>query len=379
MPELWPFEPNSLKVALSWASTVLMAYSREQRARHREAPRLEFEMTHILEDDRVTKAKMLVEKAQDSEWYVPDWRYAQYVAKVESTDTIIPVDLSAVRIEVGDTVVLWQNEDIYATGTVGSIGADQITLDAPVGLELFRPVVAPRLAAYGIGDFSFSVMGNSVKNVSAKFGVRKYKDLSGDALTETVFQTFPVMLDRTIRVTSIANELERVVHMIDNGTGPVALEPVFDHIDYGDEIGFYDTDRDTRFEREVWLHKRYGKQKPFWLPTWTNDHDLLYSALSAATSIIVRSRGDQYIGRRILILMNDGTAHLHEILGQSLAGEEMTLTINPGLSADVAPANIKTFCDLNLVRLDTDEIDMVYGPGLSCEFDANVVGLNNEL
>lgn len=381
MALVWPFVPESLTGELSWQTEILKSYVNEQRIRIRSYPRVSLKMTNILYEDGVHQARMLIERASN-DWLVPDWRYSQVSrGPYTFTDTILSLQISGSYLEVGDAVIVWEDELNYVTGEIAAIGASDITLTAPLGGAFVNPHIAPLLSAYTDSQISFNYKGYDAVETQLEMKSKNYKNRSQVGIGEAIYKTYAVLLDRTVFVGSITEKLEKVVEIVDNGAGQIVLEPVYNHFDFERTLGFIDQRADRRLARETFFHRRYGKQKPFWLPTWTKDYFLLANANAGATTITVRNRGieSDYAGRYVLFYMKDGTSQRNKILSASITGTTATLTLETALSAPVTLSTLDTLCDISLVRLESDVVRMEYTTGLVCSIDVPVAGLNYEL
>lgn len=151
---------------------------------------------------------------------------------------------------------------------------------------------------------------------------------------------------------------------VDNGFGPVVVEPIRDLFERRDTITLKAQDAANRWALRRWLWSLRGRQASFWLPTWGNELQLRAPMSAGATLMRVAPIGPvaQLIGRRIALEVGDAlrfrtiTAAIEDGLEHRLS-----LSSSPGTPM---PLGTKVHL-MTLVRADTDRVEISHGVGAS--------------
>lgn len=398
MSEVWPFEPEGLSVQLSWFTSVVPTFSTEQRAKLRLLyPRARFKITSTLEEDDTFLARRIAERAE-GEYTVPDWRFASFVPGVFDFNNLsIPVDDNFFYPEAGDLALAWKSLSEFYLVTIASRGANSLTATAGPGEALEGFYIMPAQPAYAQGGVRIDHDTNNVNQVTLDLETRTYKDLASFAPSYPTFQTYEVNTDRDLFVGKHDAAVLKAVSYVDGQTGKVALEEVYDHVDLSTTFSAKDQGSANMIAREGWIHKRGGRLVPFWKPTWGSDLILQAGALAGATELSAELNAPavEYIGKRFVV-DQEGSFQFFEVgnaytdgggygsaygvaYGAATTGTTLTLELTAGLSADIDLAKVRTISEMNLVRLDADEVDFKYNPGIISQLNVPLSGLDNDL
>ncbi len=187
------------------------------------------------------------------------------------------------------------------------------------------------------------------------------------------FQNIPVLEDPPSTVFPLENRISQVRQFIDNGMGPIQIEAVRDDLDEIYEFSFVDIKLEDRWKRKKFYHYLRGRDKPFWLPTWTEDLELLEEIQDTDTSIQVNSPyySVEELGGKSIGIQSDEIFY-REILSAQEENNIITLEIEP-LGSYVESATISF---LDKVRLDTDEIDFLF-VGQTLQSSALLIGVRD--
>lgn len=360
-PPVWPYPPLSgMSAALQWSSQVLRAYNGEQRISLRDAPRLSLRMNCRLSAGATQAMRFIMRNEETAVVRVPDWRYAQRVnGIVGSGSTSIPVDGTIGDYDGAGEAILWVSADEYHAASVSASGST-LTLGTGPSSDMAYPTVAPLREMHILNGASFAHQQWNYGSVELNLLGEGYTDLETSGGYSLGLGGHEVYTGATFDLGSVGETLEWPRELIQTNGGPIATEAARGHYTGALTLSADFCDASDLWDFELFLHRRKGRVKPFWLATGTSDFRPA-SAING-TSIVVPADGAEadYEGLRILLRTRRGElVHAAEITGASLGGSDMTLTIDPGISGPVSPSDIEAFSEMSLVRLATDRPEML--------------------
>ncbi|UWQ90402.1 VWA domain-containing protein [Rhodobacteraceae bacterium M382] len=165
-----------------------------------------------------------------------------------------------------------------------------------------------------------------------------------------------VLIDPTVLRQPLRDTIAQTIETIDNGFGPIVIEPTRAYLQRRSTLTFLDYGRQIAWSRRRWLHSLCGRQRSFWLPTWGRELVLQADVLADDDFLIVAPTFDlaTWINRHVMIDMPTGgifrqvTAASFEALGHRLT------MVPPGVDI---PADTPVHV-LTKMRLDTDRIEL---------------------
>ena len=369
MAKVWPFlAQKSSAETYSWRTDVRRAFQGEIRESLRTARRL-LRYEHLLTDEQNNLAQALVRSNLNGLWEVPLW---SEVSKGTGTigNNTVECNTNADYVSGGKVFIMSRTKE-YETVEISSVGDGSLTLSDNLTVEPY--MVAPVIEAQMTDAFDGLRVQHNVWERSSSFTSTVDTDPSENPYTE--FQDIPVLEDPPSTVFPLENRISQVRQFIDNGMGPIQIETVRDDLDEIYEFSFVDIKLEDRWKRKKFYHYLRGRDKPFWLPTWTEDLELLSEIQDNDTFILVNSpyySAEELVGKSIKI--DSGETFYREIISaqEEEENEDITLEIEP-LGSYVESATI-SFIDK--VRLDTDEIDFLF-VGQTLQSSALLIGVRD--
>lgn len=364
---LWPF-PAARQVSevLEWLTDILPADQAEQRIALRPIPRETITLRHRLDALGMAEAAGLARGGYAGAWQVPLWHLAvQPSAELAQGSDEIAVDTTVTDFRAGDLVAIIVDAGRMATAEISEVTDEGLVLTAALDSELpassvaaHRVVLCPVREAILAGAVSVDRERTNLGTVEARFLLRDGRDVP--PLTLTDYQDRPVLHAPSIVRRSIGSSLRRAVELVDNGFGPVVVEPVRDWFERGETITRKAVGAAARWELRRWLYGLRGRQASFWLPTWGRDLQLRLSVSSGATMIYVAPVGplESYIGRAILVESSSGFLH-RTITAAVESGSDHRLTLSSSLGVAAALGTPIHF--MSPVRSDADRFEIQHG------------------
>ncbi len=355
MPSLWPFPVRQpITEVLEWNTDTLITEAAEQRIALRTTPRSILTVSHLLNAGDLARAAELARAGMADKWTVPLWHLARpATAPIDAADLTVFVDTSEEAFPApGQAVIAADGSEAYLV-EVSAVLSDRLELTAPASVSLAHPIVAP----VGIGILTRPIeidrRRQGLGTVTATFTLQTGTDLSA-----SIYPThlgLDVLTDPAVLRQPLAESIAQSIEYIDNGFGPIVIEPVLTHVQRRSTITLVDRGA-ARWTRRRWLHSLRGRQRAFWLPTWGRELVLQASVTSSATSVIVAATADPgvWIGRHVMLDITFGPV-FREITNAVYDALGIRLTIAaPGKSIPITtPIHL-----LTKVRLDTDRIEI---------------------
>lgn len=165
-----------------------------------------------------------------------------------------------------------------------------------------------------------------------------------------------VLIDASVLRQPLRDTIGQTIEMIDNGFGPVVIEPTRAYLQRRSTITFSDYGAARRWSRRRWLHSLRGRQRSFWLPTWGRELVLQADIEASDDFLIADPTFDlpTWINRHIMIDLPTGGI-FRQITAASFdaLGHRLTITA-PGVDVPIGtPVHV-----LTKMRLDTDRIEL---------------------
>lgn len=353
MADIWPFVPRVVAgEVLSFLTDIHKTPTGEARTSLRPARRI-IDMEFGLDDAQNALAESIFRVGAAGDWLVPVWP--------ELTKWAIPAPVGAVTFvvdypndyAVGEPAFLALGDQQFQQVEVAALGSGSVTITAPSLIAASG--IAPLRLAYITGDLGGArwFKGYAVRKMAIEFR-------SGNDVAETPYEQYlgaDLMTDPSVIASPIDAKLTMARAFIDNGSGPVVVEPLRDIIDGMVKIVHKDFGPVAMVRRKRWFHYIRGRDLSFWLPTW--GHDLTLSAAVASGQGFIDieplyGSPASLIGRHIIV--DDGQGYLPRSIEAGVSvGGAWRLTV-AALGRDVEPSARVMF--LNRMRFDTDKIEM---------------------
>lgn len=367
LPPLWPFPAaQEITEVLEWRTDVLASRAGEQRIALRPRPREIVTFRHRLDALGMARAAELARAGFAGEWQVPLWHLApQPLADLEQGATEIPLDTGLSDFRAGDAAAIAVDGREAAAVAIASVQADRLILAEPLGLQLPDITVAARRVT--VAPIRAGVLTSTVEiarrrqgdgTVTASFLLRDAPDLAVPVMPTYLGR--PVQTDPSLVRRTLTASLRRAVEYVDNGFGPVVVEPLRDVFERGETITLKAQGSIARHALRRWLWSLRGRQASFWLPSW--GHELQLRAAMTSGSVLMRVAPvaplPAYVGRAILMEM-PSALRFRTITAATVEGADHRLTLSSNLGEPV-PLTTKAHF-LTAMRADADRVEIQHG------------------
>ncbi len=369
MPELplWSFPAaQETSEVLEWRTDVLTSRAGEQRIALRPRPREIVTFRHRLDALGMARAAELARASFADDWHVPLWHLAlQPSADLAQGATEILLDTGSADFRSGDLTAIAADGGAAMPVAIANVQPDRLILAEPLVLQLpdmtvaaRRITVAPVRAGVLTAGVEIARRRQGDGTVTASFLLRDAPDITAPVLPTYLGR--PVQTDPSILRRPLSTSLRRAVEYVDNGFGPVVVEPMRDVIERGESITLKAQGPIARNALRRWLWSLRGRQASFWLPTWRRELQLRAAMTSGSTLMRVAPVASlpAYVGRAIILEM-PSALRFRTITTAIAEGADHRLTLSSNLG-DPVPLTTKVHF-LTAMRADADRVEIQHG------------------
>lgn len=371
-----PFQGRApMAEQLEWKTDVLTSSNnKEQRIRVRNNPRQSFSLSYPISKEHHNLANNLSHGWQFRRWAIPLWNEVQNVGTVASGATSINCSTVNFDIRANALIMLWESVDKNEIIEVDTLTASNVTLTRSVAQNFTNAILMPVRLCRNLGGIGRDTSGFE------SFLLAKFEALDNTRFPVVVppqYQGHDLYLDEDLLLVGDANR-----H---------AIKARVDTLDFKFAVPEFDSPwqyaratwpmvvlKEGPVENWVWkqfLHRRAGKLRAFWIPTFENDFEMLPTQTGlVTTSIAIRENQYRQFARShrrdIAIELDTGSWVAARINGTSDI-DSTSFTIALDVTLNVQATQIKRISYLDLVRLDSDMVTIQWqGNGVSsCEIN----------
>ena len=382
-PRLWPFAASGEIIeVLEWNTNVLTSRAGEQRIALRPLPREIVTLTHRVDALGLANATELARAGFAGPWLMPIWHMAQ-------TPTVDLVQGEA-EIYVQTSLAAFDTPTLGAPSYVAlaidggpataieitAIEPDRLILAAPMTgvlpvpmMRSNRTAIMPLRPAKLAAPIEITRRRQNDATINATFLLQSTTDPPAPDLP--IYQGAMVQTNPSLTRAPLASTLKQAVEYIDNGFGPITVEPLRDLFERGETITFKAKTPTERHELRRWLYALRGRQTPFWLPTWGAELQLRTTMTASTTLMRIAPIADlaAYAGRHIMFETSAGL-RFRKINSAVLDGANHRLTLSSSLGIPL-PLGAKAHF-LTMVRADADRLELRHAAA-GCEVGMVVV------
>lgn len=356
---------------LAWLTDVQVALAGTvTRTPLRDAPRRSWEFA-VLADRR---ERRWVEHAL-FDWTGRVWALPVFVdttwcrAAVPAGATEIPVAIAGLDFAVGSLAMLWRDVATYELVEVADITGERLRLRAPtrrawpLGMRLIpcrtaRLTDAPELRRHN----------DRLMQTQLRFEATESCDWPA-ALPATRYRGFPVLEHRSDETRDPSASFARRFDLLDDEVGRSHLDDLSGLAWTTQSHAWRLMGRAERAAHRSLLYRLQGRAEALWLPTWTDDLEVIETIGESAVTLTVAACGitrslRQQAGRRhIRIELLDGSVFYRAIEASSeiaLANGDIgeRLRLDAALGRLVTPERVRLACWMALVTLAGDTVEL---------------------
>lgn len=363
---VWPFIPQADFIeSVEFKTDVLKSKSNEQRIALRAYPRVSYQGTFILDENNFSTLKSIMTQWGYRTFAFPVWPEFALVGAVPAGTTVLNIDTTQSSYMVDGIVLLYQDTNTYEAAEVESFTDTTITVKSEFLLDFSNAVVMPGMFMSLLEGIAVERDSNEVPVGRATLTGFDSVDIASDT-GKTQLRGKDVYLRRNAALSAVSEKLFTDVEILDDGVGVQLMIPNRTFSEHEQVISFECADKSQVWEVKEWLYSLKGRQKSFFIPSWSADLSLIDPLTTASTSLLVTSI--QYslyrTGSDLLLKLKDGTELLLQVLvGSDVGGGQESLSLSTQVGQDIELDEIELICFISHVRLDADRFEVNYNSG----------------
>lgn len=346
--------------SLEWKTNVLTTNDgSEQRIRLRKKARQSVTANYPIPAEYTAKSfNMLYGWAQRT-WAVALWSETQYIGTVNPGVTAIYCDTANYDFRPNSLVCLWQSNEMNEVIEVEEVFADNISLKRVLTGNYDNAILMP--VRIGVASTSISRKTNGyTSNAHIEYDFKDNIDLNPSAPIQ--YLGYDIYFDRSLMPgDSLEDKFISRIDVVDYETGIVDHFPSWKYNKRARNVQFINEDPQETWVFRKWLHRRAGRLRPYWLPTFEENFRI---AMQGNVGSTIKCQPDDYrnLGddhNHIAIQYEDGSWVARTITGHSVeTGGLINIAIDTALNVDAKFIRLISF--LTLHRLDTDKVDIEF-------------------
>ena len=361
---IWPFIPRDEYLeSLEWRNDVIQAFSAEQRISLLSAPRQTLTFDHALSPRQYQRARLMMINNASGLWTVPIWHEKQTVS-VTATDTTITVDTTASDYRVGGLAIVWASDSSYETVTISNKTGSSLTVSA-LTATYTNALVMPAISCRAIGGLEVSRTVDDYVAASVEFVSQSATDLADGGLYGS-YRSYPIIDDpAVVGGDSVSERIEWPQDLVDNGLASPYADTLRDRAQQRFHAGWYLTSQSSLWAVRQFLHSLYGKQKAFWVPSWSSGLDVQSNITSGGNTITILAVGLNSTLEAGDLMVQTATAQYYfQFTSVAPSGADEVLTLSAVAGVNINVADIRRACLLHHCRLAQSRIEIIHrNPG----------------
>lgn len=372
---VFPFAPNfnaDVTETLEWRSDILRTFDgNEQRRAVRTKARRYFEYKYTLTSLDQQMLQSMLWGWQNRAFMLPIWTDKRKLTQAQSIgNTTLFIDPTNYSFVAGGSAIIMQSPTNYEvvqllTVTPTVTTARGLEKSWPIGTAVYPIVPGYMRESVPVLRYTDNAMDGSLSFVTSADVVDPY---TPDSTAPITYDGIEVTTTQPNWRDNIDTTFDYKFSLVDMQSGTIASIP---HDTYSRNTRKYSWLLGSRAEIldfRKFLGRRKGQVKTFWVPSWTQDFTVVANIAASDTSILFTDNlFRQMIGvntahNRIMFRMKTGQVFYRRITDVQIAldGVSTSVSIDTPLGTAFTIAQVKSVHMLNLCRLATDKIDIVW-------------------
>lgn len=373
-----PLHPQApVLESLAWLTDVTDVFdgTAEARIALRSAPRQGFTYSFPANVSRsATQALNTVWGGLRDRWAIPVWTEAQPVGRFSASVSELELAADYRDYRPESLALVWENPDLWELVEVDEVAAGGLLLAAPLAQAYRNAWVLP--ARVG------RIEGTPTKNTNGATAVHSVRFEVQDNLTlvpEAPAQYLGEDLDTEeglLTGAAVSDNLIQRVDAADFDTGAVSWRTPWFNPKTSRPFRRVLEGAEEVWDFREWLHRRAGRYRPFWQPSFENDLRIL-SQGNLGDSIEIAEDSYMLSERRahLIVQSDDGEWHPRAITMVAVGDPgRVVLTLDSALNVDASRVLRTSY--LGLKRLDADRISLNWSGGGVCVSSVRTLELN---
>lgn len=346
--------------SLEWLTDLSESYNgTEERLQLRSAPRLT--LNYSMPRSAADRARAFNAEygAIGHRWAVPLWMQTQAVGTIASADTTITCDTEHYEFFDSTLALVYQSNLVWALVEIDTVAPGELTLLEPVGVDFAGAYVMPVRLAFLRGAPTYNRTGFS-ELAQLQFAVEDNYELTGDAPAQ--FLDNDIYFDEQLAgETGYSATVLNREDLADYELGMVDRQTPWLYTRHQQAFQQLFDNPEDAWAFRLWLHRRAGKYRAFWMPSFEND---MRKASTGTVTTLLKWKRDGYDNwferTHIAIEKSDGT-WLPRTLSSVSAFDADTMqgTLSSALGFDASAIRRISFLGLRRLVSDTTKLEWI--------------------
>lgn len=361
---------DGIKELFAWATSITRSRNGvEQRRALRLSPRRQW-TANLLAEGRERQALDIILFGWGSRVFAVPYAPDVQSIKTQATagDSAIACDTQYLDFHEGGLAMLVGGDAFsYETVEIDSIQSNQITLARelvnswPQGTRLY-PVHTARL----VQNPKLTRLTDQLQRMELQFSLVEASDLAG-SMPVTTYREYPVFETRPDESSNLTSQYQNLLLTLDSGSATPLVTDTADLAFPSQLYRWFLVGRAERYAFKQFMYALNGRQKAIWLPTHADDLTLVAIITETATTFDIANIQYTRFGqakpfrRDIRIELKNGTTFHRRITGSAeISAAVERLQIDSALGVLVNPDDVMRICWLQLMRADSDSLELVH-------------------
>ncbi len=354
---VYPYLFNKgMQESLSWNTQVITANNgEEQRIRVRNSPRQSFAINTYVDQSNWTSSDNLLYAWRGNVWGTPvfiESRLSNF--PVSQNDLFIDVDTQFADFRDGGLGLIYESADNFQIVQIETVAPGGLNLSQVAGKTFDTNVtVVPIVPCRMVGDPIRQTSGNGVK-IQTTFESIENVTLETSASIQQ-YNGFDVYTDSQLKINgTVSDTYQRRVDLLDFPSSNVETLSPWDRTKIQRQFGLLFDDLQQLWEFKLFLHRRAGRLRPFWTPTFEPNFEIVDTGLIGQVITVVNNNQSVFgESRRFIGLLVSGSWVFCEIQSFEILGDNLQLTIVENLQIESSDVELISYVGLKRLLADT--------------------------
>lgn len=370
-----PFQMEApMSEVLEWRTEVQIARDgSELRKRFRRNPRQRIAGDAPIRFADSTRAVNDAYGGMALRWGAPLWQDSQYVGTIPVASAQILCDPQNVDLRPNSLALLWKGPTEHLVVEIDEVLSDRVTLLAPTSVEVTNAALVPLRVGKVLTNINRDTTGYSSK-FKLTYDVDDNLDIAPDAPEQ--FLGEDIYFDPHLLVDGWINEdFQTFRDVVDFETGLVDSFAPWLRNRVSRSYQVICEDRAACWSFRQWLHRRAGRWRAFWTPTF--EADLRPVDMGVITdTMVIQDQGFSALGvPRLHIAVEDSSGNWYPRTITNYVEGSGTVALTLSADLGLPASSIRRVSHLGLKRLDTDRIDLRWIGNNVCQTSLKIMEL----
>ncbi|MBL4904273.1 MAG: hypothetical protein JKY62_16745 [Desulfocapsa sp.] len=367
-----------LSETLNWKTKVMTSNDgSEQRMKLRGSPRQEFAFNIAIPNGNHPELDSLLYTWRGNNFGLPissECRPLTSPTSISSPNIDVSTEFADFR--VGGLIMIFNTPADFELAEIVSFTTSQIITTQNITKvfgtsALVMPVRIARLLSDPVRNFN-----GTTQRLNARFRVTDNTSLAVVAAPDQ-YKGLDVYLEQPLTISRFATDKYTArVDVVDFGAGVADTFTPWIKTKVNRVFGLQFDDAEDAWNYRLWLHRREGKLRPFWMPTFEHDFELL-STGGLVQTLIVADEGQLNLSneRNDIAIRTTSGWLFREILTLIQQGDDLQLGLDSPLSIDASEVEFISF--MGRKRLTSDNLEISWANNNTGRVSVPITEINN--